>query len=85
MPVVEVRPAADPRHAAGPDPAIRWPASSRSRYVRIELADGRKLSALPRPRLMDFINGVRAVSRLASAFSGVNPNTPIPARAGRDY
>jgi hypothetical protein len=40
--------------------AIRWPASSRSRYVGIELADGRKLSVLPRPGLMDFINGVRA-------------------------
>jgi hypothetical protein len=40
--------------------AIRWPASSRSRYVGIELADGRKLSVLPRPGLMEFINGVRA-------------------------
>ena len=28
--------------------AIRWPASPRSRYVRIELDGGRKLSVLPR-------------------------------------
>jgi hypothetical protein len=39
--------------------AIRWPASGRSRYVRIELDDGRKLSVLPRRGLMEFINSVR--------------------------
>jgi hypothetical protein len=38
--------------------AIRRPASPRSRYVRIELDDGRKLSVLPRPGLMEFINAV---------------------------
>jgi hypothetical protein len=38
--------------------AIRWPASGRSRYVRIEFDDGRKLSVLPRRGLMEFISGV---------------------------
>ncbi len=39
--------------------AIRWPAgSARSRYVQIELDDGRKLSVLPRRGLMEFINSV---------------------------
>ena len=38
--------------------AIRWPASHRSRYVRIELDDGRKLSVLPGRGLMEFIRGV---------------------------
>jgi hypothetical protein len=41
--------------------AIRWPASSRSRYVRIELDDGRKLFVLPRRGLMEFINSVHDV------------------------
>jgi hypothetical protein len=39
--------------------AIRWPASPRSRYAGIELDDGRKLSVLPGPGLMEFIDGVR--------------------------
>ena len=38
--------------------AIRWPASARSRYVRNEFDDGRKLSVLPRRGLMEFISGV---------------------------
>ena len=39
--------------------AIRWPASPRSRYVRIELDDGRKLSVLPRRGLMEFISSIQ--------------------------
>jgi hypothetical protein len=49
-----------PRMRPGQIRAIRWRSSYRSRYVRIELTDGRKLSVLPRRGLMDFIDGVRA-------------------------
>jgi hypothetical protein len=38
---------------------IRWPASPRSRYAGIELDDGRRLSVLPGPGLMEFIDAVR--------------------------
>lgn len=47
-----------PRMRPGRVRAFRWPASARSRYVRIELGDGRKLSVLPRPGLMEFIRRV---------------------------
>jgi hypothetical protein len=47
-----------PRMRQGRVRAIRWPTSPRSRYVQIELDDGRKLSVLPRPGLMEFINSV---------------------------
>ncbi len=47
-----------PRMRPGRVRAIRWPASPRSQYVRIELDDGRKLSVLPRRGLMEFINSV---------------------------
>lgn len=48
-----------PRMRPGRVRAIRWPAGSgRSRYVQIELDDGRKLSVLPRRGLMEFINSV---------------------------
>ncbi len=50
-----------PRMRPGRVRAIRWPASSRSRYVRIELDDGRKLSVLPRRGLMEFINRIHDV------------------------
>jgi hypothetical protein len=50
-----------PRMRPGRVQAIRWPASRRSRYVRIELDDGRRLSVLPGPGLMEFINSVRDV------------------------
>ena len=49
-----------PAMRAGRVSAVRWPASRRSRYVRIELDDGRKVLALPGPGLMEFINGVHA-------------------------
>jgi hypothetical protein len=48
-----------PRMRPGRVRAFRWPASSRSRYAGIELDDGRKLLVLPRPGLMEFIDGVR--------------------------
>lgn len=48
-----------PRMRPGRVRAIRWPASPRSRYAGIELGDGRKLSVLPGPGLMEFIDGVR--------------------------
>jgi hypothetical protein len=47
-----------PRMRPGRARAIRWPASPRSRYVRVELDDGRKLSVLRRRGLMEFINRV---------------------------
>jgi hypothetical protein len=47
-----------PRTRPGRVTAIRWPASSRSRYVRIELDDGRKLSVRPGRGLMEFISSV---------------------------
>ena len=50
-----------PRTRPGRVRAIRWPASRRSRYVRIEFDDGRKLLVLPRRGLMEFINSVHDV------------------------
>lgn len=48
-----------PRMRPGRISAIRWPASRRSRYVRIQLDGGRKVLVLPGPGLMEFIDAVR--------------------------
>jgi hypothetical protein len=50
-----------PRMRPGRVRAIRWPISPRGRYVQIELDDGRKVSVLPRPGVMEFINSVHDV------------------------
>lgn len=47
-----------PRMRPGRVSAVRWPASRRSRYVRIQLDDGRKVLVLPGPGLLEFINAV---------------------------